>query len=473
MRTTHLASYVSPLICGLAVGASLVACAPSAYSQTITYGPIIGRGFTGDSMIVRWGTQNAADSTQVSFKAKGAASYTVTTGSASKDHEVVIKGLAPGQVYEYFVTSGMKSSATFQFSSCPTPGRPMDMVFYGDSRSVPSAHAKVVAQIIKQAPEMIFESGDIAPEGIYNQYLMEFFPVAKDLVATTSFMAAPGNHDWGLGLFMVKDNYARVFPAPRPDGAMWQPYYSFTCGNAMFLSLNSNDITGAEQKTFINDQLRLARADSSIDHVLVFFHHGAYSPGSHGDSATVQKEWVPLFNQPDSKVTAVFSGHDHIYARMRDTSNVFYVVSGGAGANLYSDNKASKATKVVSKSAYNFVSVHLAGLVFSAVAYDENGTELDRFTITKPMTPAPVSDGGTSDGGVVDMGTSTGDDMAMMPPPPPPPPEEGGCTMSTSARRADATAVPASLLGLLGLGALAAMRRRARRLANRLAPQAS
>lgn len=467
MRTTHLASYVTPLICGLAVGASLIACAPSAYSQTITYGPIIGRGLTGDSMIVKWGTQNAADSTQVSFKAKGAASYSVVVGSAAKDHEVVIKGLAPGQVYEYFVTSGMKSSATFQFSSCPTPGRPMDMVFYGDSRSVPSAHAKVVAQIAKQAPEMIFESGDIAPEGIYNQYLMEFFPVAKDLVATTSFMASLGNHDWGLGLFMVKDNYARMFPAPRSDGAMWQPYYSFTCGNAMFLSLNSNDITGAEQKTFINDQLRLARADSSIDHVLVFFHHGAYSPGSHGDSAAVQKEWVPLFNQPDSKVTAVFSGHDHIYARMRDTSNVFYVVSGGAGANLYSDNKASKATKVVSKSAYNFVSVHLAGLVFSAVAYDENGTELDRFTITKPMTPAPTEDGGTRDGGAVDAGTSTGDDMAMMPPPPPPPPpDENGCTMSRSARRSDAAAVPASLLGLIGLGALAAMRRRARRLAH-------
>ena len=38
-------------------------------------------------------------------------------------------------------------------------------------------------------------TGDITPKGTYASYLSEFFPVTKDVVATTPFMSAPGNHD--------------------------------------------------------------------------------------------------------------------------------------------------------------------------------------------------------------------------------------------------------------------------------------
>jgi len=369
-----------------AVAVALAWAPRCAIAETITYGPMLARGTTPDTMIVRWGTKGRSDPGEVSFRKRGAAGSTVASGANARDHEVILQGLALGSEYEYSVKSGSATSSSFSFHTCPAAGLPMDVVFYGDSRSSPSAHARVVAQVEKRDPEMVFESGDIAPLGMYSQYLNEFFPVVKKLVATTPFMAAPGNHDASAPF---ADNYGSIFPSPRAVGLPWKPYYSFVCGNSMFLSLNSNDVTASDQQDFLAGRLRAAAADASVQHVFLWFHHAAYSPGSHGDASYVKSRWVPLFRDPRNKVAAVFAGHDHIYARMKDSSDVLYIVSGGAGAELYGDKKSSSATRVVSKSAHNFVAVRIAGPTVSGVAYDDTGTEIDRFSVTRSR-PAPT-----------------------------------------------------------------------------------
>lgn len=429
----------------VAVAASLAACPINAVAETITYGPMLVRGATADTMIVRWGTQGNSDPGEVAFRKKGDAAFTMTPGGSARDHEVVMKGLTTSTEYEYSVKSGTASSATYSFHTCPAAGMPMDIAFYGDSRSNPTTHARVIAQMVKHGPEMILESGDIVPNGRYTEYLGEFFPTVKDIVPTTPFLAAPGNHDNYSDLA----EYRMIFPSLRPAGEAWQPYYSLTCGNAMFIALNSNEIMDSDQQDWLVGRLRAASFDKAIQHVFVWFHHGAYSPGQHGDNGTVQARWVPLFNDPVHKVTAVFSGHDHIYARMKDTSDVFYVVSGGAGADLYNDTRASRATKVVSKKAYNFVTLHIAGETVSAVAYDDTDTEIDRFMIKKPTIDPP------------DLGT-TPVDMGSEEPPPPPMDPKGGCTLGAFSGATTGAAVSMSMFGGLFL-ALAVRRRRTRR----------
>lgn len=434
----------------LALGAL---CPAVAAAQTLTYGPILGRGQTGDQMIVRWGTSATSDATSVVVRKQGDSAWLTVAGAAARDHEVILTGLELGKVYEYEVRSltGMPQRATF--ATCPRPGLPMDIAFYGDSRSGPTQHAKVLQQVAAKKPEMIFESGDIVPYGGYSEYLNEFFPKVKDVVSSTPFMAAPGNHDAILGL---QNAYALVFPTPR-TGA-WQPYYSFQCGSAQFISLNSNAVTDAAQITFLKNSLEAARGNTDIKQVLVWFHHSAYSPGQHGDSSTVQASWVPLFNDPRYKVTAVFSGHDHIYARMKDSSDVFYVVSGGAGAPLYSDSKASKATKVTSKSAFNFVALRIAGLTLSGVAYDDSGVELDRFSFTRSEPPVdPPMDVDMAGGPPADMSTTPSPDLAMEMPPPP----AGGCAVVAVGQKSPLGVLGMTMVGLVG--ALALLRRKRQR----------
>ncbi|HZS36939.1 MAG TPA: metallophosphoesterase, partial [Polyangia bacterium] len=378
----------------------------NALAQSLTYGPIIGRGVTPDQMIVKWGTSSASDATSVSFKTGGGSSMTVT-GNASKDHEVVLTGLQLSTQYDYTVTS-LSTPASASFHTCPAAGAPMDVVFYGDSRDGQAEHTKIVGQVMAKSPDIVFESGDLYVTGAYSGYLSEFFPATKNLVSNTPFMAVPGNHD-DPSASTLASSFGVIFPAPRAAGAAWQPYYAFTCGNTTFIGLNSNNVADAAQMTFLNGQLAAAKGDATIDHVVVWFHHSAYSPGQHGDDTSVQSTWVPLFDDPSNKVHLVFSGHDHIYARLHDSSSTMYVVSGGAGAPLYTVGGSTAATVDKQVSTYNFTLLHIAGGLITGTAYDDTGTQLDTFS---------TGMGGGGGGGAADMATGGGGggggaDMAM------------------------------------------------------------
>jgi 3',5'-cyclic AMP phosphodiesterase CpdA len=410
-------SQFRPLSHALLAVLPLLGLTPVARAQTITYGPILGRGATPDQMIVKWGTDTSTGPSSLAYRQMGNGAFAAATGTESQnssktfDHETVLTGLSLDTAYDYQVTAGSKVQ-TKSFSTCPQPGKPMDMVFYGDSRNQlfstagQAEHLKIVEQVLAKAPDMVFESGDLVFTGAYSDYLHQFFPVVAQLAETVPFMAVPGNHDNGDpfdldtgGLSVLTNNFGVLFPSPQADPGNWTPYYSFVCGNAMFIGLNSESVVAnasgdTAQMTFLTKQLAAARTQSSIDHVLVWFHHSPYSSAgglfAHGDNATVQKEWVPLFDDPANKVTAVFTGHDHIYARMNDGSHVVYVVSGGAGASAASVGGSSKAHTDASKSAYNFVALHIAGPTATGTAFDDTGAAFDTWTMQSTNTSSSV-----------------------------------------------------------------------------------
>lgn len=447
------AQSLRPRIVSLATALWLLGAllASGAAAQSLTYGPLLGRGATADQMIVHWGTDGGMDTTTLAYRKQGDPSWQTAQGDPSRDHEVVLGGLSLGTRYEYEVRSLAGAPVGATFSTCPQPGRPMDFVYYGDSRSGPSEHARIVQQVNRRTPDMVFESGDIVPDGAYTGYLSEFFPVVKDLARTTPFMAAPGNHDAHSNL---ATNYGLVFPSPRAAGAPWQSYYSFICGNVLFIALDSNSIGDAAQLQFLTGRLAAGRSDATIDHVFVWLHHAPYSIGEHGDNAAVQSTWVPLFNQPGNKVTAVFAGHDHLYARMNDRSGVRYIVSGGAGAGLDGQAQPSRASAEAYKLAFNFVAVHVVGVGMSAVVYDDTGTELDRFNNQGRITP----------GGAVD-GADAGADPALSS-------AASGCTSAATGGGAPERMLPAGGLLLLAISLChACARRRTRALARRPDPR--
>ncbi len=414
---------------------ALVSFAATANAQNLTYGPIVGRGATPDQVIVRWGTDASTGTSSLALRVLGSGAFvpvagSETGGSGAFDHATTLTGLTLDTRYEYQVTVG-QGVRTHELATCPAAGAPMDLVFYGDSRNEPlstagqTEHMTIVGQILLKTPDLVMESGDLVYTGAYADYLSQFFPVVGPMVSSVPFMAVPGNHDNDDpldldtgGLSTLTANFARVFPSPQADPTNWTPYYSFVCGNAMFVGLNSeslvaNSSADGAQLAFLTAQLQAAQADATLDHVFVWFHHSPYSPASgllaHGDNATVQSAWVPLFADPANKVTAVFTGHDHIYARMNDGSHVVYVVSGGAGASVSSVGGTSKATTAASASAFNFVVLHVAGRSVSATAYDDAGNTLDQWTAESTNTASAPPDAGVDgDGNGDGDGTATG-----------------------------------------------------------------
>src|SRR5205085_6632301 len=70
--------------------------------------------------------------------------------------------------------------------------------------------------------------------------------------------------------------------------------------------------------------------DAKEDWKIVYFHHPLYSSGGrHGSEVDLRVVLEPLFVKYG--VNVVFSGHDHIYERIKPQKNIYYFVSGSAG----------------------------------------------------------------------------------------------------------------------------------------------
>ncbi|HXU67818.1 MAG TPA: metallophosphoesterase family protein [Polyangia bacterium] len=400
--------------------------APVAHAApTIHYGPIISRGATPDKMVVHWGTASNTDSATVTYRVKGTqtsltatATHSCTNSSSNCDYEATLPSLTEATEYEYAI-AGNAVDGTLHFGTCPAAGSPLDVVFYGDSRSGGSVHQMVAGNILAAGADMVFESGDIEVNGNYPDYWATndassgqpgFFVGAKNLISVIPFMAVPGNHEHGLiGTTDPTKNYALLFPNPaHPLGASgWVGYYSIVCGGVMFIGLDGNAGTDATQKTWLTSQLSTAKGDATIAHVFVWFHQSPYSIGAnHGDDTTTQT-WVPLFEDAGNKVRAVFTGHDHNYQRLQH-GGLTYIVAGGAGADLYDLNATDKggATVVGKSKSYNYVKLHITKDFISGAAFDgttgnplTNDVTSAAETFTLYGSPSDMGGGGAGGGG--------------------------------------------------------------------------
>lgn len=138
-------------------------------------------------------------------------------------------------------------------------------------------------------------------------------PYKSLLSAGVEFFASLGNHD--------STEELRYAPF-HMDG---HRYYTFSRGAVDFFALDSNYL-GPPQLAW----LRQALADSTAVWKIAFFHHPLYSSGGrHGSSADLRKVLQPLFTQYGVQV--VFSGHDHVYERVKPQRGVTYFVCGSSG----------------------------------------------------------------------------------------------------------------------------------------------
>lgn len=132
-----------------------------------------------------------------------------------------------------------------------------------------------------------------------------------------------GNHEEAGGDDGI-ENFTNFF-------GMEKAMYSFEYGNAKFIALPWPKVNGDKKKLkWLKKELRKARSK----HIFVYRHRPHYTVGSksYKDVEGAETETTKLYERYN--VTAVFSGHDHIYYRTK-RNTVNYVISAGAGAPIY------------------------------------------------------------------------------------------------------------------------------------------
>lgn len=313
---------------------------------------------------------------------------------AARIGEVRIDELAPSTRYRYRVSVGDRSW-NGEFATAPPVGSDVAFSFavVGDSRNGVQYHRRVVDRIAQEDPDFILGTGDMVDEGFRQDQWQQFFDIENRLLRDNVFFPALGNHD-RQGKGRTADSYRTYFSVPE-NGGDSERYYAFTYAASRFLVLDSNAYSFAltDQTAWIERELVATRQDPEIRHIFVVMHHPPFSISLHGGSVDLRERWTPLFEAYG--VTAVFSGHDHVYERA-EHNGVRYFVSGGGGAPLYPRRPNPNAVDLEAvkkfERVFHFLRVAVNGKMVEVHAIRSDGTTIETETWADGSSrPQPVN----------------------------------------------------------------------------------
>ncbi|MDO0911542.1 metallophosphoesterase family protein [Streptomyces sp. DT2A-34] len=293
-----------------------------------------------------------------------------------------LDGLRPGTTYYYGVghdgfdpASPARRPTIASFRTAPaSPPERFVFTAFGD-QGVGMHAADNDRALLRQNPAFHLHAGDICyanptgkgkdsdafQAGMWDVFLKQTESVAKSV----PWMVTTGNHD--MEAWYSPDGYggqlARFsLPDSGFDPRTAPGVYSFTYGNVGVVALDANDVsyeipanfgyTEGRQTKWLDRKLGELRADRSVDFIVVYFHHCAYSTSTHASDGGIRAEWVPLFAK--HQVDLVINGHNHVYERTDAILNgevgapvpigattdptrdgIVYVTAGGGGKDLY------------------------------------------------------------------------------------------------------------------------------------------
>ena len=184
-------------------------------------------------------------------------------------------------------------------------------------------------------------------------------PYAALLQAGVLFYATLGNHD---------DQNNRFYKAFNMGG---ERYFTFVKKNVRFFVLDTNQLDPKQQAWF--DEA-LQRSDDQWR--ICFFHHPIYSDGGrHGSDVSLRVILEPLFVKYG--IDVVFSGHDHVYERLKPQKGITYFVSGSGGQLRRGDVRPSGLTAAYFDQDQSFMLVEVAGDEMFFEAVSRSGATVD------------------------------------------------------------------------------------------------
>ena len=234
-------------------------------------------------------------------------------------NKAVATGLKAGTTYAYQVVNGDTKSDVYTIST-DAGDDAFSFAYVGDPQIGASGSAasdttgwdntlNIVAEndlfsdisfLLSAGDQVNTASNESQYDGYLDHAALKNLPVATVI----------GNHDSG------SDAYSEHFNVPNESGeygttAAGSDYW-FVYNNVLFMVLNSNDLSAAEHKAFMQDAIK---ANPDVDWKIVSFHQSIYTVASHynNDGTDRRETLVPVFDELD--IDVVLQGHDHVYCR--------------------------------------------------------------------------------------------------------------------------------------------------------------
>jgi predicted phosphodiesterase len=257
------------------------------------------------------------------------------------------------------------------------PGRPSSVKFavIGDNGTGGREEYEIAHQMVVRHATFPFETvimlgdnmyGGQQPQDFVNKFEQPYKPL---LDAGVRFFAALGNHD---------NQTNRSY---RPFNMGGERYYSYARSNVRFFVLDT-DYLDPPQLAWLDGALK----SSSDEWKICYFHHPLYSDGrTHGSQVDIRVILEPIFIKYG--VNVVFSGHDHVYERIKPQKGIFYFVSGSAGQLRKGDVRRSAMTAAAFDQDQSFMLVEVAGSELYFQAISRTGAIVDSGLIRREPRP--------------------------------------------------------------------------------------
>jgi len=265
----------------------------------------------------------------------------------------------------------------------PLPNRDGSLKFlaFGDFGTGEPVQYELAKQMAALKSRFDYDLAILLGDNIYGKgpksFVTMFEQPYKPLIdAGVKFRASLGNHD------------AREQIKYAPFGMNGEMYYTFKAArqSVRFFALESTYAEPA-QLAWLEKELK----GSTDEWKIAYFHHPLYSSArGHGSTVALRNALAPLFIRYN--VSVVFSGHDHVYERMKPQDGVVYFVAGSAGKLRPNDlNRASTITAKGFDTDLAFVAAEIDGdnMMFQAIsrtgAIVDSGIVIRRKAATLPL----------------------------------------------------------------------------------------
>lgn len=318
-------------------------------------------------------------------------------------HFVTLIGLKPGTRYIYRVGDGSNWSEPRIFStSAVSPARFKFLVF-GDSQSINyDVWHNTLHKAYQANNDAAFFTnvGDLVDVGQDYDEWDAWFTAGQGVIDSIPVMPITGNHEnytperrFSMPLFFTAQF---KLPSTGPEGLLGHVYY-FDYGDVHFVMLDSQQ---GEERQFAPDMLDKQKAWlekdlSSTDKKwkVAFVHRSPYNNKEMGGNDNIRAAFVPAFDK--YHVDAVFTGHDHAYARSyplyedavvasHDKGTV-YVAAGRSGTKTYQDNVSKDWNEFYYNPFHdpNYITVEVTGEIMTVKAFNQDGVLIDEWSIDK------------------------------------------------------------------------------------------
>ena len=207
--------------------------------------------------------------------------------------------------------------------------------------------------------------GNHSPEDFVKKFEQPYKPL---LNAGVKFYASLGNHD--------DPNDESLY---KPFNMEGKRYYAFRKAGVAFFALDSNYMD-PKQLDWLDQNLKSSQGTWKI----CFFHHPLYNDGRHhGPDVDLRTQLLPLFQRYG--VNVVFSGHEHVYERIKPENNIYYFVLGNSGKLMTHDLRDTGERLKGFDTDRSFMIVEIAGdkLYFQAIS--RSGETIDSGELPRNM----------------------------------------------------------------------------------------